>query len=88
MTAQDLYSRLLKDFPESRPRLTEFPTGAFMIDVQIKGVSYVAEYLVGQGYGFSRTQEATFGWEGVERAFPTIEALADHILNELRRKHI
>jgi hypothetical protein len=86
MTATDLHDRLLQEFPESRPRLTEFPTGAFMMDVQINDVPYVAEYVVGQGYGFSRTREATFGWEGVEKAFQSIDSLANHIVDELRRR--
>lgn len=58
-----------------------------MIDVQINGVPHVAEYVVGCGFGFSKTREATFGWEGVEKAFQNIEDLADHIFNELRQKH-
>jgi hypothetical protein len=73
-SAKELSDRLLKEFPESRPRLTEFPSGGFMIDVQIYGVPYVAEY------------EATFGWEGVEQSFSSIEKLADEIFKRLRQE--
>jgi hypothetical protein len=86
MTAKDLIIQIFTEFPESNPKLTDFPSGAFMIDIQINNVSYVAEYVVGQGYGFSKTREATFGWEGVEKAFQSIDQLADHIFNELRQK--
>lgn len=87
MTARELSDRLLREFPESRPNLTEFPSGDFMIDIEVNGVQFVAEYVVGKGFGFSKTQEATFGWEGVEQSFATIEGLADHIFKELGQKH-
>jgi hypothetical protein len=57
-----------------------------MIDVQIYGVPYVAEYVVGKGFGLSKTYEATFGWEGVEQSFSSIEKLADEIFKRLRQE--
>jgi len=54
-----------------------------MLDLEIAGVPHVAEYLVGQGYGVSRTRTATFGWEGVEQQFETISELANYLTTQL-----
>lgn len=75
MNGQILQARLSSEFPQSSPRLKEFPSGSFMIDLQMRGEAYVVEYVVGQGYGLSRQKGASFGWEGVEESFETIEDL-------------
>lgn len=46
-----------------------------MIDLNVRGEIYVIEYLVGKGYGLSRQKGATFGWEGVEECFESVEDL-------------
>src|SRR5690349_6517498 len=68
-------SRIRAAFPLSRPTVTNFPSGAFMIDVQIGDEVHVVEYLPSlAGFGVSRRSTAVFGWEGVEHAF---ESMAD-----------
>ena len=46
-----------------------------MIDVEVRGETYVIEYVVGKGYGLSKQSGAVFGWEGVDEAFGTLAEL-------------
>jgi hypothetical protein len=70
-----LVSRLSSEFPGSNPRLKEFPSGSFMIDLVVSGENYVIEYVVGKGYGLSKQSGAVFGWEGVDEEFETLSEL-------------
>ena len=75
MNGQLLHARLSSEFPQSSPRLNEFPSGSFMIDLDVRGEPYVIEYVVGEGYGLSKQKRATFGWEEVDESFETGEDL-------------
>jgi len=70
-----LSARLRAEFSEISLKLIEFPSGAFMIDLNIRGEIYVIEQIGGQGYGLSRQKDATFGWEGVDHQFDDIDTL-------------
>jgi hypothetical protein len=79
MNGQPLQARLSFECPHSNPRLTEFPSGSFMIDLDVHGEVYVIEYVVGQGCGLSRPSTATLGFEGAEGQFETVEDLVGRI---------
>jgi hypothetical protein len=70
-----LRDRLTTELPQTLPRLTDFPSGSFMIDLNLDQEIYVIEHVVGQGFGLSAQKTATFGWEGVAQTFATVEAL-------------
>jgi hypothetical protein len=76
---KSLQRRLLVEFPQCKPVLLEFPSGAFMIDLVVRDEGYVVEYLVGHGFGLSKLKTAVFGWEGYEESFDTAEALEHRI---------
>jgi len=75
-----LRNRIQRRFPSCGPRLVEFPSGAFMIDIDLQGETYVVEYVPRFGtYGLSKMSTATFGWEGYEEDFEVPDALMDRI---------
>jgi hypothetical protein len=70
------FRKLAARFSRFESKITEFPSGAAMLDLTINGIHYTAELLPAlNGYGLSRTDHATFGWEGVDEAFATCEEL-------------
>ena len=79
-----LTERLRLRFPVINPRLTAFPSGAFMVDINLDGNSYVVEYLPSIGVlGLSRLDTAVFGWEGFDEALSTeidLQARIEEIL--------
>ena len=73
--------RVSAQFPASRPKLTSFPSGAFMIDVVVDTEIYVVEHQPSLGgFGVSRMSTAVFGWEGVEKSFESLDAAEKHIV--------
>lgn len=74
---QRFFERLRARLPHHAPKLTTFPTGAFIIDVPIGGEVHVVESLSESGFGVSRQSTAVFGWEGVENAFATFEQVEE-----------
>ncbi|MFC4312411.1 hypothetical protein ACFPN2_25230 [Steroidobacter flavus] len=66
------------------PKVTSFPSGAFILDVTIGGGRYAFEYLPSKnGFGVSRIDSATFGWEGFESSFEDFDSAKKYILNLL-----
>jgi hypothetical protein len=74
--------RIRTRLPDRTAKLTKFPSGAFMIDVSVGSEVHVVEYLrsVGQRFGVSRMSTAVFGWEGVEKAFESLEEVEDYLV--------
>jgi hypothetical protein len=68
-SGKEFFEKLQTVLPGGSMQLTDFPSGAFMIDVAIGPETHVVEYLPDLGLGVSRKSTATFGWEGVENAF-------------------
>ena len=65
-----LCSQMANDFPASRPKLTTFPSGAALLDFKVGFESYTFEFLPSlQSFGLSKTDNAVYGWEGVEHPF-------------------
>jgi len=59
---RQLYEAIKRDFPDSQPAFTEFPSGAAMLDVTVGAETYVMEYLPSlRLLGISRMSTATFG---------------------------
>jgi hypothetical protein len=76
VNAVEVFKRIAVQFPEANPKLTEFPSGAAMLDITIREVRYCAEYLPSfNAYGLSKTEGATPFWEGVEESFKSAEQL-------------
>lgn len=69
-----LRDRLSKEFPALRMKLDVFPSGGAMLDVFLQQGAYVVEHLpsVGPGFGVSKMETATFGFEGFEHYFEDI----------------
>ena len=77
---------LKRDYPRSNPVLETFPSGAAMLNLNVGMITYVMEYLPSQkGFGVSRMDTATFGWEGVEASFDTFDDTAKYLLGLLKR---
>lgn len=74
-----LLSRLVSDFPQCHPRLLRFPSGSFLIDFEVRGATYIIEYVDGQGYGLSRQRGKRYRWEFVDEAFRTLPELEDSV---------
>lgn len=66
MSGQLLLSRLSSEFPESSPRLVRFPSGSFIIELEIRGAPYVLEYVFGKNYGLSRRARGGYAWKAVQ----------------------
>jgi hypothetical protein len=71
--------RWIEQHPAMSPKLTTFPSGAFMIDVNIDGEAQVLEFVPGRGFGISRKKTAMFGSEGVEHEFATFDEAEAYI---------
>jgi hypothetical protein len=77
---QALVRQIVEIDPGADPKITAFPSGAIMLDFNARGRKYVFEYLPSQGgFGISRLESATFGWEGVDVSFEDF-ASAKHYL--------
>ena len=77
MSGELLLSRMNSKFPESGPELLRFPSGSFMIECQVRGITYVIEYVDGQGYGLSRQRGKRYRWEFVDEAYRTLADLEE-----------
>jgi len=84
MSHNELYLRLIKSFPECSPKLTEFPSGSFMIDIKLGGEDFVIEHDREKGYGFSKVSNATYGCEGADKWFATIEEIERYTVDQLK----
>lgn len=72
---------LFRSFPKTNPKLVEFPSGAWTIDVDFSGERYAIEYSTRlRVVGVSRTASAVFGWEGFEQAVETAEQLEQYLV--------
>jgi hypothetical protein len=81
MNRIETFKRIAARFPETERKLTEFPSGAIMLDFTIGEVPYCAEYLPSyNAYGLSKTAGATPFWEGVEQSFTSAEQLEAKIV--------
>ena len=74
VNGQLLLARLSNEFPESSPQLVKFPSGSFIIELEVRGEAYVIEFVVGQGYGLSKRKRTGYAWRGVE-TFATLSEL-------------
>ena len=84
MNGEVLRARLSAEFPRTNPRLIAFPSGSFMLDLDMRGETYVIEYVAGLGCGISKQSDATFGWEGVETVLETTAQLENRIRDLMR----
>jgi hypothetical protein len=76
MTNSEFFKHLTACLPQADPKLTEFPSGAMMLDITIRGVRYCAEYLPSHNkYALSKTDGTSPFWEGVEQVFSSAEEL-------------
>jgi hypothetical protein len=77
-----LAKQLLELDARTDPKITSFPSGAFMLDVNIQGRRYVFEYIHSmRGFGVSSAESATFGWEGVEVPFDDFDSAKNYLLD-------
>ena len=84
MNAIDAFNRIAIRFPECNPGITEFPSGAAMLDLTIGGVWYCAEYLPSLNLlGLSKVEGCSPFWEGVDEAFKSPEELEAGIVEML-----
>ena len=74
MSGQQLLARLSTEFPESSLQLVRFPSGSFIIDLEVRGEAYVVEYVIGRGYGLSKRKQTGYAWRGV-KTFETLPEL-------------
>jgi hypothetical protein len=81
LNGQLLLARLSNEFPGSNPQLVKFPSGSFIIDLELRGETYVVEFVVERGYGLSKRKRTGYTWRGVE-SFETFSAL-EHGLRKL-----
>jgi hypothetical protein len=73
-------NRVRLRWPSLPVKLDEFPSGAFMLDLELSGETYVVEYLPSFGkYGLSRLSTASYGWEGFEEEFSDVEHLFERL---------
>ena len=80
MNPKMLLARMDARFPESEPKLTEFSSGAFILDLMISGLDYCVEYFPSeQAFGLSKTGNASPFFEGVEESFSSPDALEARI---------
>ncbi len=85
MNAIEVFKRIAVQFLEAKPKLTEFPSGAAMLDITIREVRYCAEYLpTHNAYDLSKTVGATPFWEGVDESFKSAEELESKILEMMK----
>jgi hypothetical protein len=75
VNGQLLLTRLSNEFPESSAQLVKFPSGSFIIDLELRGEAYVVEFVDGQGYGLSKRKRSGYAWRGVEtfKSFSELE---------------
>lgn len=89
MNCPEIFKRIAVRFPEGKPELTEFPSGAAMLDLTIHKVRYCAEYLPSfKMYGLSKIEGASPFWEGVDESFTTAEELEAKILEMMTRPDV
>jgi len=83
---EDLFAELQRDFPANASKLTLFPSGSAMLDVEIGAETYVAEFMksLGDGVGISKLSTATYGWEGCESVFASFDEAKVHLLSLLK----
>ena len=80
MNAIESFQHIAERFPEALPQITEFPSGAAMLDIVIGGVDYCAEYLPSfDSYGLSKASGASPFWEGFEQSFTSADQLEQKI---------
>lgn len=58
-----------------------------MLDVKVGSETYVLEHHLNVGLGVNRMSKATFGWEGYERPFETLEMAKEFLLSLLQAGH-
>lgn len=72
--------------PRTDPKVTSFPSGALLLDVNVRGRAYVFEYFPSlQGFGVSSLDSAVFGWEGVDVQFNDFESAKSYLIDLLSR---
>jgi len=87
MNSKNFFGMIESRFPETTPRLTVFPSGAFMIDMTIRGNSYCVEYLPsGNLLGLSKSEQISPFFEGVDESFKTVEQLEAKITEIMKQK--
>jgi len=79
ITPEKLLRQLRSRVPELVYELHTFPSGAFMVEIDVRGKAYVVEFLPGMGLGVSNRDRAVFGWEGVDTAFETVDGVVECI---------
>jgi hypothetical protein len=76
-----LTEQLAEIDPQTDPKVTSFPSGALMLDINVRGRKYVFEYVPSlNGFGVSSVDSATFGWEGVDVQFEDFDSAKSYLL--------
>ncbi len=84
MNSTEIFNRIAVRFPEAKPKLTEFPSGAAMLDITIGEIRLCAEYLPSHNaYERFKTEVVTPFWYGVEQSFPSREQLESKIIKTI-----
>jgi hypothetical protein len=85
MSAIDLFRRIAIQTPEAEPKITELPSGAVMMDLNIRGIPYCAEYSPRfKQYGLSKSAKSSPFWEGVDETFADESGIESRILTLVR----
>jgi len=84
---EQLVHLIKRDYPSSNPKLTAFPSGAAMLDVNVGNVPYVMAYFPTlHSFGVSNVDKAVFGWEGFDYPFEDFAAAKEFLLSLLERR--
>lgn len=79
--ARALARQIAEMDPQTDPKITSFPSGALMLDVNVRGRKYVLEYFPSlHGFGVSSVDSATFGWEGVDEQFKDFDGAKRYLI--------
>lgn len=69
-------------FPETNPRITRFPSGAFIVDISVRGIEYCIEYIEStKQIGLSKAFQISPFFEGFDESFDNFEELEIRILD-------
>jgi len=80
MNVVDDFKRIASRFPECAFGITEFPSGAAMLDLTLGGKDYCAEYVPSLTlFGLSKVEGSSPFWEGFDESFKSSEELEARI---------
>jgi len=76
MNATEIFTRIAARFPGACSKVTQLPSGAVVLNITIKGVTYAAEHLPAfNEYGLTNISTAAPFREGFDKSFGSGEEL-------------